>query len=154
VARLYDTTLNRLPDAGGLVNWTTALKSGVSLAEISKGFTNSEEFQQQYGTLDNAGFMTLLYNNVLDRQPDSAGIAAWTESMNSGKARDDVVVEFSESIEHQNLCAPYIDNGIMLYDEWDPTPAAVAASGHYDDDQVVLVGQASAGLDPGSIFGV
>jgi serralysin len=154
VARLYDTTLDRLPDEGGLVNWTTALKSGVSLLEISKGFMNSEEFQHQYGTLDNAGFMTLLYNNVLERQPDSAGMAAWTESMDSGKARADVVVEFSESAEHQNLCASYIDNGIMLYGEEDPTPAAVASSGH-SADQVGLVGQASAGLDPDSmIFGV
>ena len=73
--------------------------------------------------------------------------------MNSGKARADVVVEFSESAEHQNLCAPFIDNGIMLYGEEDPTPAAVASSGQ-SADQVGLVGQASAGLDPGSIFGV
>ena len=99
------------------------------MLEISNGFTNSAEFQERYGTLDNAGFMTLLYNNVLDRQPDSAGMAAWTESMNSGKPRAEVVVGFSEFAEHQILCAPYIDDGIMLYGEEDPTPAAVASSG-------------------------
>ena len=121
------------------------------MLEISKGFTNSAEFQQQYGTLDNAGFMTLLYNNVLDRQPDSAGLAAWTESMNSGKARADVVVEFSESAEHQILRAPYIDNGIMLYDEEDPTPAAVASSGQRRRSGGAG-GTGIGGLDPGSIL--
>jgi serralysin len=136
VARLYDTTLGRLPDADGLVSWTNALKSGVSLAEISKGFTNSTEFQQQYGSLDNAGFMALLYSNVLDRQPDSAGMAVWTESMSSGKARADVVVEFSESAEHQNLCAPFIDNGIMLH-------------GTGEAGQVEMAGLASSASDPG-----
>ena len=45
VARLYHTTLDRLPDADGLVKWTDALKSGVSLLEIANGFTNSGEFQ-------------------------------------------------------------------------------------------------------------
>ena len=31
VARLYHTTLNRLPDADGLVNWTNALHNGETL---------------------------------------------------------------------------------------------------------------------------
>jgi serralysin len=152
VARLYHTTLDRLPDADGLVDWTTELKSGTSLLEISDGFTNSAEFQQHYGTLDNAGFVTLLYNNVLDRQPDSAGMAAWTGSMDSGKTRAEVVVEFSESAEHQILRASYIDNGIMLYGNEDPTP--ISASSGQNADQVGLLGQASSVPESGSIFAV
>lgn len=115
VARLYHTTLNRLPDAEGLVTWTNALHNGDSLLTISDQFTDSPEFVERYGALDSAGFTTLLYNNVLGRQPDSSGLAAWTASMDSGKQRAEVVVGFSESAEHQSQRAAYIDDGVMLY---------------------------------------
>ena len=55
--------------------------------------------------------MTLLYNNVLDRQPDSAGMAAWTESMNSGKPRADVVVEFSNRPSTRSCALPISTTG-------------------------------------------
>jgi Ca2+-binding RTX toxin-like protein len=152
VARLYDATLDRLPDADGLVRWTAALRNGESLLEIANGFTSSAEFQGRYGTLDNSGFTTLLYNNVLDRQPDCGGLELWTEALNSGKSRAEVVLDFSESAEHQNLLAPYIDNGIVLYGEDAPTP--VAASSTQNTDPIGLVGQAEPGLEKGSIFGV
>jgi hypothetical protein len=151
VTRLYHTTLNRLPDAGGLVKWTTALHSGESLLEIANGFTGSAEFQERYGKLDNAGFTTLLYNNVLGRQPDSAGLAAWTASIDSGKPHAEVVVGFSESAEHQAQRAAYINDGIVLYGEDGSTPGEVASS-RQSVDQVGLVGQASMTSEPGSIF--
>jgi serralysin len=151
VARLYHAAFDRLPDAEGLVDQTNALRGGESLLQIADGFTDSAEFQQHYDNLDNSGFITLLYNNVLDRQPDSAGLAAWTDSMDAGKTRTEVVVEFSESAEHQNQRAPYIDKGIMLYGEDDPTPVAVAFSGQ-NADHVGLVGQAATTVETGSIF--
>jgi len=131
VARLYHATLDRLPDADGLVTWTEALRNGASLSQVSDGFTNSVEFQQHYGNLDDAGFTTLLYNNVLGRQPDSAGLAAWTADLSSGESRHDVVIGFSESAEHQNQRAHYIDDGIVL-----------------QGDEVGLVGQASHVSEP------
>jgi serralysin len=151
VARLYHATLDRLPDADGLVKWTTALHSGESLLEIANGFTSSAEFQERYGTPDNFGFTTLLYNNVLDRQPDSGGLTTWTEAMDSGMTRADVVLGFSESAEHQNLLAPYTDNGITLYGEDIPTPVAAASNGP-NVDQVGLVGQASTESESGWVF--
>jgi serralysin len=153
VARLYHTTLDRLPDAEGLVNWTNALRSGESLLEIADSFMASAEFQQLYGTPDNSGFATLLYNNVLDRQPDSAGLANWTESIGSGTSRAEIVVSFSESAEHQSQRARYIDDGIMLYGEDDSASVAVASSAQ-NVDQVGLVGQAATAAETGSIFNV
>jgi hypothetical protein len=70
---------------------------------------------ERYGALDSAGFTTLLYSNVLGRQPDSSGLATWTTSMDSGTQRAEVVVGFSESAEHQSQRAAYIDDGVMLY---------------------------------------
>ncbi|EWY42365.1 hypothetical protein N825_20535 [Skermanella stibiiresistens SB22] len=115
VARLYHATLNRLPDAGGLENWTAAAKAGMTLLQMSDGFTGSVEFQQRYGSLDNPKFVTLLYNNVLGRGPDTVGFANWTNALNAGTTRASVVVGFSESTEHVNARASYIDNGIQLF---------------------------------------
>ena len=55
-------------------NWVAALESGsLTLHQAADGFTSSPEFQSKYGNLDNAGFVDLLYDNVLGRDPDPAG---------------------------------------------------------------------------------
>jgi len=46
---------------------------GTSLDEISDAFASSPEFQQTYGSLNNAEFVTLVYRNVLGRDPEPGG---------------------------------------------------------------------------------
>lgn len=99
VYRLYEATLDRPPDVPGFNSWQGALASGQSLVSIASGFVNSIEFQTVYGPLDNTAFVTLLYNNVLDRAPDGPGLANWTGLLNSGSSRESVVIGFSESVE-------------------------------------------------------
>jgi hypothetical protein len=121
IARLYSAALGRPPDTGGLNGWedayanlipASAKAAGVyvALAEtplsagggsIAGGFTQSLEFQQKYGTLSDAGFVTQLYQNVLGRGPDAAGFAGWLDGMaNHGVTRDMVLVGFAESPEN------------------------------------------------------
>jgi Ca2+-binding RTX toxin-like protein len=115
VARLYDTVLAREPDSGGLANWTHMLETGTSLQTVANGFVGSQEFQSVYGTLDNNGFVTLLYANVLHRAPDSQGLANWVNALSSGQdTRAQVVAGFSESLEHISNLAPHIDSGIWV----------------------------------------
>ncbi|GEO39915.1 hypothetical protein SAE02_40630 [Skermanella aerolata] len=114
VARLYDTTLDRLPDALGLANWTAALKDGMTAQRAADGFAGSLEFQQKYGALDDTGFIRQLYRNVLDREGEGAGVEAWQNGMQGGMTRAEVVLGFSESAEHQAKLAPAIDDGIWL----------------------------------------
>jgi hypothetical protein len=135
IARLYHAALNRLPDADGLENWTAALKSGAALLQLSNGFIVSTEFQQKYGSLNNTAFVTLLYNNVLGRNPDNAGLINWTNSLNAGNTRASVVVGFSESDEHISKRASYIDDGIKLYGS-SPLGAGAMASITADADAV------------------
>jgi len=99
IYRLYLATLDRAPDEGGFANWATALANGTSLAGITTGFVNSIEFQARYGALNNTQFVTLLYNNVLDRAPDSGGLANWVGALVGGATRESVVNGFSESQE-------------------------------------------------------
>jgi hypothetical protein len=114
VARLYDTTLDRLPDASVLSGWTAAIKGGMSLQQAVSGFTGSPEFQQKYGTLDDTAFIQQLYRNVLDQEGEAIGVAFWKNALQAGVSRSDVVLGFSESAEHQFKLAPFIDDGIWL----------------------------------------
>src|SRR6185312_15626751 len=52
VFRLYEATLGRAPDPGGLTNWANALISGSSLQGVVNGFVGSQEFQADYGNVD------------------------------------------------------------------------------------------------------
>ncbi|MBX6742104.1 MAG: DUF4214 domain-containing protein [Acetobacteraceae bacterium] len=109
IARLYDTVLGRLPDAGGLANWRNAMEAGgMSLQAVAASFTASLEFQSKYGTLDDAGFVTALYQNTLHREPDAPGLANWTDALAHGMSRAEVVLGFSESAEHIANTAPNI----------------------------------------------
>ena len=108
IMRLYEATLDRPPDLVGFANWTNALDGGQDLVEIADGFVNSMEFQTVYGALTDEEFVTLLYNNVLDRAPDMDGFNNWVNALSSGTSRADVVVGFSQSIEFQN--ATFFDN--------------------------------------------
>jgi hypothetical protein len=114
VARLYDTTLDRLPDAPGLSGWLGAIKGGMTPQQAANGFTGSAEFQQKYGSLDDTAFVQQLYRNVLDREGEASGVEAWKGGLQGGMTRADVVLGFSESPEHQNKLAPYIDDGIWV----------------------------------------
>jgi Ca2+-binding RTX toxin-like protein len=102
VFRLYQATLDRAPDQLGFVGWVDALAAGNTLLSITTGFINSPEFQSVYGSLDNEAFVTLLYNNVLDRAPDQAGLDAWVAQLEGGASRESVVNGFSESFEFRN----------------------------------------------------
>ena len=99
VFRVYQATLDRAPDPGGFENWTNARMAGMSLEDVTTGFVNSVEFQAKYGALNNTQFVTLLYNNVLDREPDAQGLANWVNALNAGASRESVVNGFSESQE-------------------------------------------------------
>ncbi len=103
VYRLYGATLSREPDAAGFAAWNAQLAAGASLVSITAGFVNSSEFQSKYGTLNNSQFVTLLYNNVLHRAADAAGLNSWVAQLTGGASRSAIVDGFSESAENQGL---------------------------------------------------
>lgn len=109
VARLYDTVFGRLPDVGGLAGWRDAIETGgSSLQAVAGSFVASAEFQTRYGALDDVGFVSALYRNTLHREPDAAGLSGWVGALGQGAARSDVVLGFSESLEHNANTAPNI----------------------------------------------
>lgn len=99
VYRLYQATLDRDPDPAGLRNWTTVLANGRDYSAVVAGFVESAEFRSRFGALDDTGFVTLLYRNVLDRAPDPAGLADWLAKLAGGASRATVVAGFAQSAE-------------------------------------------------------
>ncbi len=114
--RLYMAALDRTPDSSGLANWMSVIRSGVDLDHVANGFVNSTEFQEKYGDLDDGGYATQLYNNVLDRDPDATGYSNWVGTLQAGATREHVLVGFSESAENQLQSAALV-NGVD-YQAW------------------------------------
>ncbi|WP_375550985.1 DUF4214 domain-containing protein [Rhodophyticola porphyridii] len=107
VFRLYQATLDRVPDPGGLLAWVGELAGGRPYLEVVSGFVNSSEFQGRYGATDNAEFVTLMYENVLGRAPDPAGLQGWRRLLDDGTlSREEVVRGFAESAEFRDNTGP------------------------------------------------
>ena len=75
---------------------------------------HSPEFQARYGALNNTQFVAQLYANVLDRAPDSGGLAYHVGHLNAGMTRADVLVGFSESPENQANVIGQIEHGMLF----------------------------------------
>jgi hypothetical protein len=113
--RLYQAAFDRTPDDAGLSHNVHLMDGGLSIFDMANAFIQSAEFQQTYGaSVDDTTFITLLYNNVLNRAPDDAGLAGWQDSLNGGSSRAQVLFGFSESTENKANVAAAIDDGIWL----------------------------------------
>lgn len=112
--RMYRAALNRAPDLAGLGAWTYVLDNGADVYnDLAHGFVASAEFQARYGTLSTTNFVTQLYQNVLGRGPDAAGLAAWVGAIDQrGASREVVLYGFSESAENISYSLGLIGQGM------------------------------------------
>ncbi|MQU19299.1 DUF4214 domain-containing protein [Pseudomonas helleri] len=94
VAALYTAIFNRAPDQAGLNFWTAQINAGTSFASIAAGFAQHEVFTTGIGALDNAGYVSALYTNILGSAGDTAGIAYWTARLAAGESKAAIVAEF------------------------------------------------------------
>jgi Tol biopolymer transport system component len=115
LTRLYWAFFLRPPDTGGMTYWTNQLTGGKKLAQVAAQFATSSEFKTKYGSLSNTAFVTKIYQNIFDRDPDPGGLAYWTNKLNTKqKTRGDVMVNFSESSEGKRVLAPRTDT-VLIY---------------------------------------
>lgn len=112
--RIYQAAFDRAPDTAGLGYWITMMDRGLSLRAVAAGFVASNEFTARYGAApDHRTIVEQIYENVLHRPGEQAGVDYWTGVLDS-KAGDltDVLVGFSESHENQVALVGVIANGI------------------------------------------
>lgn len=103
VARLYQAAFDREPDVEGLNHWIDAWETThASLGDIASSFYTSDEFNLTYGGLSDNEFVTQLYSNVLDREPEDSGLNFWTDVLEqSHETRAEVLLGFSNSLENK-----------------------------------------------------
>ncbi len=130
VTRLYQAYFLRTPDPGGLTYWIGQRRGGRGLRSISDFFARSAEFTNRYGTLTNAAFVDLIYQNILGRPGDAGGVAFWNAELDSGRrSRGLVMIGFSESSEYGAKTADTVDVAVLhvLLLGRRPTPGELAA---------------------------
>ena len=121
VFRLYGAALGRRLDPIGFGEWVQETEAGrLGPEAVAAGFVGSAEFAARFGAPDNAGFVTLLYANVLGRAPDPAGLNHWMNAMAIGTSRAGALLGFSESAEYKQRTAANYHAGL-----WVPAPEAV-----------------------------
>lgn len=78
VADLYEKTLHRNPDSGGLNYWTSQIASGrMTVAQVAGAFYGSYEYYLGAGGSDIKTWVTDLYQQILGRAPDDGGLWLW-----------------------------------------------------------------------------
>jgi Aspartyl protease/SdrD B-like domain/Domain of unknown function (DUF4214) len=98
VSTYYETFLQRTADPAGLQQWVNAFVDGATEDEVELGILSSAEFQASHP--DNASYVQALYLDVLGRQADSAGEAAWEQLLAGGMSRAQVASDFLTSTEY------------------------------------------------------
>ncbi len=102
IAQAYQRFLNRLPDASGIAYWVMQMQQGLTDEHLEAGFAASPEFFQVNGGTY-AGLVTGMYNDLLLRKPDQAGLSFWVGQLQKGARVADVAFGFTASPERESL---------------------------------------------------
>ncbi|MFN0124506.1 MAG: PQQ-dependent sugar dehydrogenase [Blastocatellia bacterium] len=97
LARLYFAAYQRTPDYGGMSYWLGQLRRGRTLASIAGVFAGSAEFTNRYGALGDSGYVTQIFRNTLDRDPNATELNSLTTQLGAGQlTRGQLMILFSE----------------------------------------------------------
>ncbi len=106
VSRLYNIMLDRAGDVGGLNDWTgKLLEKKQTPKQVAYGFVFSKEMTER--NLTDKQFVTMLYNAMMDREPDDGGLKNWTDALAAGKSKEEVFNGFADSTEFANIVKAY-----------------------------------------------
>lgn len=93
----YVTFLGRPADPAGRAGWVAAMQGGLDELDVISRFLTSPEYLGRKS--ENEAFVSDLYLDLLGREADSLGLAAWTQALKVGKGRDSVALGFLNSNE-------------------------------------------------------
>jgi hypothetical protein len=102
VERMYNNILLRPSDPGGFNFWVGQLNSAqMTRAQVALAFLDCAEFQN-LAVSQNRVDVSLLYFDMLRRDPDLGGFAAGVGAMNAGVPFTSVIEGFLNSAEYQS----------------------------------------------------
>jgi hypothetical protein len=116
ITELYIAYFNRAPDPVGLGLWVSNFNAGLPITTIAQDFSNSSEAQKLYPFLAlptlpilpiAQNFVATVYNNLLNRVPDTAGLNFWANLLNTGTiSPSNFVLDVLQSINIQAQTTP------------------------------------------------
>lgn len=93
IQELYIGILGRAADAEGLKYWADEIEAGAMILENTRAaFTQQTEYTSIYGGLSSSQLVTLIYQNLLERNPDSGGLNYWVGELDAGRVNPDQFV--------------------------------------------------------------
>ncbi len=110
--------LGRAPDAVGLGYWLDQIDHHATQPSLVAAVMASQEFQTLYQELDTTEWVSMLYENVLQRAPDLGGLEYWVAALTEGQlTQQEVAQSFVYSAEHSLQVAELWAEGVA-YDAW------------------------------------
>lgn len=104
IRALYAEFLGRNADDNGVSFWSSALHQGMSRDKVIASFLQSSEYTGK--TSDPVTYLESLYDHLLQREPDVAGLKYWTEILKKNVSQIAVARSFLASSEFSNLNDP------------------------------------------------
>lgn len=113
IFRLYQAAFDRAPEPAGLGFWLQAMDGGQTITQIAQEFTQSAEFIKLYGANPtNTQLVTAMYENVLHREPEAAGLSFWVTAMDTHQTTEaTLLTSFSNSAENETAAIKIIGQG-------------------------------------------
>ncbi len=95
---LYVAYFNRAPDADGLSYWASQILNGWSTEDVARSFFEQPEVEAAYpASMTTSEFIDQVYQNVLNRTPDTDGKNYWIDALDSGLAREKFILAIIEA---------------------------------------------------------
>ena len=150
IQKLYVAYYGRPADSEGYAYWTDRLAER-DLAGILDAFSQSPEFEDRFGDLDNEALVDGLYRQLFNRSPEAEGLNFYTEALASGRSS---LAEISLQIANgaQNTDATILENKLTAaarFTEtiWGTGPSSLDASA---DEAAAFLDTVDASAPPAS----
>lgn len=106
---MYIGYFNRAPGGVGISYWASQVVDGQTNSQIANTFATTPEAIATYGTVTQnssiqelQNFVTSVYENVLNREPLTAGLNYWTDQLKTGKiAPGDFILSIIDTVNAQ-----------------------------------------------------
>lgn len=118
VVGLYESAFNRTGDLGGIGYYLKKIEGHVSLTSLAREFLSSKEYAEASGPSSNTKFVETLYQNAFDRSADAPGLTYWTNQLNNGVGRAEVLASFAGSAEMEQVLSTALHNSGVSFVPW------------------------------------
>lgn len=114
LTKCYFALLGRDPDFTSWLQIFKLMQAGTQQITAATGFLQTPEYLAAYpASMTSTAFVTALYQNLLARAPDAAGLSYWTFLLNIGLPRVYVLNGFITSPEYSFRVAHRVDANLL-----------------------------------------